>query len=57
MAERGELALAGADATCYEEIEVAVGLAKIVLRDRGADEAMVARESARIRTELAREIA
>jgi monovalent cation:H+ antiporter-2, CPA2 family len=52
IAERQELAQAGADAACYEEAEAAVALAKLVLFDQRADEETVRREVTRIRQEL-----
>jgi CPA2 family monovalent cation:H+ antiporter-2 len=53
IAEREELAQAGADASCYEEAEAAVALAKLVLFDQRADDETVRRETTRIRQELA----
>jgi len=52
IAERDELAQAGADAVCYEEAEAAVALAKLVLFDQGADPETVVRETIRIRQEF-----
>jgi CPA2 family monovalent cation:H+ antiporter-2 len=52
IAEREDLTQVGADAACYEEVEVAVALAKLVLADRGADEETIRRETIRIRQQL-----
>jgi CPA2 family monovalent cation:H+ antiporter-2 len=52
VAERAELAQAGADAACFEEAEAAVALARLVLFDRGADEETIRQETRRIRQEL-----
>jgi CPA2 family monovalent cation:H+ antiporter-2 len=52
IAEREDLTQVGADAACFEEAEVAVALAKLVLADRGADEETIKRETIRIRQEL-----
>jgi CPA2 family monovalent cation:H+ antiporter-2 len=52
IAEKQELAQAGADGACYEEAEAAVALAKLVLFDRGADPETVRREAVRIRQEF-----
>ncbi|MBC8105331.1 MAG: cation:proton antiporter [Anaerolineae bacterium] len=55
VGEREELIQTGADAAVFEEAEVAVALAKLVLRDRGADEKAVGRETSRIRQQLSAE--
>lgn len=52
IAEREELEQVGADAACYEEVEAAVALAKLVLADRGADPDTVRKETIRIRQEF-----
>jgi CPA2 family monovalent cation:H+ antiporter-2 len=52
IAEREELTQVGADAACFEEAEVAVALAKLVLADRGEDAETIKRETIRIRQEL-----
>jgi CPA2 family monovalent cation:H+ antiporter-2 len=52
LAERAELAQVGADAACFEEAEVAVALARLVLSDGGADDETIRRETIRIRQEL-----
>jgi CPA2 family monovalent cation:H+ antiporter-2 len=54
LAEREELEQAGADLVCYEEAEAAVGLARLVLADRGADAENIRTELNRIRQELRR---
>lgn len=53
LKERGELMQAGASDACFEEKEAAVALAQLVLRDLHTDEQVIARETARIRAELA----
>jgi CPA2 family monovalent cation:H+ antiporter-2 len=50
--EREELEQVGADAVCFEEVEAAVALAKVVLADRGSDPDAIRRETTRIRQEL-----
>jgi CPA2 family monovalent cation:H+ antiporter-2 len=50
--EREELQQVGADAVCFEEVEAAVALAKLVLADRGRDAETVRREATRIRQQL-----
>jgi monovalent cation:H+ antiporter-2, CPA2 family len=52
IAEHHELTLAGADAVCYEEVEAAVALSRLVLTDRGADAETVRRETTRIRQDF-----
>lgn len=52
LREREELAQAGADAACFEEAEIAVALARLVLSDRGADQDAIAQETLRIRQAL-----
>jgi CPA2 family monovalent cation:H+ antiporter-2 len=52
MGEREELEQTGADAACFEEAEVAVALAKLVLAERGADGESIRRETTRIRQQL-----
>lgn len=52
MGERVELEQVGADAACFEEAEVAVALARLVLSDRGADTDAIRRETTRLRQEL-----
>jgi CPA2 family monovalent cation:H+ antiporter-2 len=52
IGERQELEQVGADAACFEEAEVAVALARLVLSDRGADTDSIRRETTRIRQEL-----
>jgi monovalent cation:H+ antiporter-2, CPA2 family len=53
VAERHDLEQAGADAACYEEAEAAVALGRLVLKDQGADEQTVRRETIRIRQRFA----
>jgi CPA2 family monovalent cation:H+ antiporter-2 len=53
LAERGELEQAGADNVAYEEAEAAVALSKLLLSERGADDATVRRETTRIRQAFA----
>jgi len=52
LAERAELLQAGANAACFEEAEAAVALAGLVLSGLGTDAATLAREAARIRSQL-----
>jgi CPA2 family monovalent cation:H+ antiporter-2 len=52
LREREELEQVGADAVCFEEVEAAVALAKLVLSDRGTDADVVKREVIRIRQRL-----
>jgi CPA2 family monovalent cation:H+ antiporter-2 len=52
LREREELTQAGADAACFEEAEIAVALARLVLSDRGADKEVIRRETERIRQSL-----
>jgi CPA2 family monovalent cation:H+ antiporter-2 len=52
LREREELVRAGADAACYEEVEAAVALARVMLLETGADEATIRREAERVREEL-----
>ncbi len=52
IAEREELVQVGADNACYEEIEAAVALARLVLADQGADSQAIRSETTRIRQEL-----
>jgi len=52
VSESSELKQVGADASCFEEAEAAVALAKLVLFDRGANEEVIRRETIRIRQEL-----
>lgn len=49
LREREELEQVGADEACYEEVEAAVALGRLVLFDRGADEETIRTESMRIR--------
>jgi len=49
LAEQAELMQVGADAACFEEAEAAVGLAKLVLFDQGADAVTISHEVTRIR--------
>ena len=50
--EREELTQAGADAACFEEAEIAVALARLMLVDRGADRDAIRRETGKIRQTL-----
>jgi CPA2 family monovalent cation:H+ antiporter-2 len=50
--EREGLEQVGADAVCFEEVEAAVALAKLVLADRGSDPDAIRRETTRIRQQL-----
>jgi CPA2 family monovalent cation:H+ antiporter-2 len=52
ISEAIDLKQVGADASCFEEAEAAVALAKLVLFDRNASEETVRRETTRIRQEL-----
>jgi CPA2 family monovalent cation:H+ antiporter-2 len=54
--ERADLEQVGTDAACFEEVEAAVALAKLVLADRGNDSDRVQRETTRIRRQLGAEI-
>jgi CPA2 family monovalent cation:H+ antiporter-2 len=49
VSERAELEQVGSDGAVFEEAEAAVALGRMVLFDRGADEAAVRRETTRIR--------
>jgi CPA2 family monovalent cation:H+ antiporter-2 len=53
MDERAWLEEIGATEVCFEEAEVAIGLASLLLREVGADEGRVRLELRRIRTRLA----
>jgi CPA2 family monovalent cation:H+ antiporter-2 len=53
MEERAWLEEIGATEVCFEEAEVAIGLASLLLREVGADDARVRVELRRIRTRLA----
>ena len=50
--EQEELEQVGADAACFEEVEAAVALAKLVLADRGKDADQIRHETTRIRQQL-----
>jgi CPA2 family monovalent cation:H+ antiporter-2 len=50
--EQEELEQVGADAACFEEVEAAVALAKLVLTDRGKDADQIRHETTRIRQQL-----
>jgi CPA2 family monovalent cation:H+ antiporter-2 len=52
IAEREELNQVGADNAVYEEAEAAIGLARLVLVDQGADRDTVRSETTRIRDEF-----
>jgi CPA2 family monovalent cation:H+ antiporter-2 len=52
VGERDELIQTGADAAVFEEAEVAVALARIVLAERGADDRAIGHETSRIRRRL-----
>jgi CPA2 family monovalent cation:H+ antiporter-2 len=52
MLERGELEQLGADGAVYEEVEAAIGLARLVLFDRGLDADRVRGELTRLRQEF-----
>jgi CPA2 family monovalent cation:H+ antiporter-2 len=52
LRERGELEQVGADAVCFEEVEAAVALAKLVLSDRNKEPDAINREVIRIRQQL-----
>jgi CPA2 family monovalent cation:H+ antiporter-2 len=49
LSEQADLHQVGADAVVYEEAEAAVALSRLLLSDRGADDATVRRETTRIR--------
>jgi CPA2 family monovalent cation:H+ antiporter-2 len=51
LLEREELRQVGADAACFEEVEAAVALTARVLTDLGKDQATIARETDRVRSE------
>jgi CPA2 family monovalent cation:H+ antiporter-2 len=53
IAEREELHQVGADGAVYEEAEAAVALTRLILSDRGADDATVRHETTRIRQAFA----
>jgi CPA2 family monovalent cation:H+ antiporter-2 len=53
LRERPELEQAGGTTACFEEIEAAVALTELLLRDFGRDEAAVRLESERLRKEFA----
>lgn len=53
IAERDELEKLGATAVCYEEAEVAVGLAEFLLREVGADDRRIEEEADKIRAKFA----
>jgi voltage-gated potassium channel Kch len=52
LAERPILEEVRATATCYEELEAAVALAGLLLREIGADDRRIEEEVRRIRSEL-----
>ena len=52
LAEREELERLGADGACFEEVEAAAALARLVMTDRGMDAERIRRESVRIRRDL-----
>ena len=54
LRERAELELVGTDAVCYEEVEAAVALTSLVLRDLGADAARIAQHAEGVRQEAMR---
>jgi CPA2 family monovalent cation:H+ antiporter-2 len=53
LSEQDELRQVGADAVSYEEAEAAVALARLLLFERGADDATVRHETTRIRQAFA----
>ena len=53
LRERRELEQAGASAACFEEVEAAVALARVLLREAGKDEVAIELETRAIRGELA----
>ena len=54
LRERAELELVGTNAVCYEEVEAAVALTSLVLRDLGADAARIAQHAEGVRQEAMR---
>ena len=50
--EGEDLARVGADAARYEEAEVAVALARLVLADQGAEEDQIRRRTSRLRDQM-----
>jgi CPA2 family monovalent cation:H+ antiporter-2 len=52
LGEREELERLGADAACFEEVEAAAALSRLVMSDRGMDGDRIRRETVRIRREL-----
>jgi CPA2 family monovalent cation:H+ antiporter-2 len=52
LTERAMLERLGVTEVCYEEAEAAVGIAELLLRSEGADDARVAAEARRIREEF-----
>jgi CPA2 family monovalent cation:H+ antiporter-2 len=52
LGEREELERLGADAACFEEVEAAAALSRLVMSDRGMDGERIRRETVRIRREL-----
>jgi CPA2 family monovalent cation:H+ antiporter-2 len=52
LRERDGLQQVGADAACFEEVEAAVALAKLVLADRGKGAEEIRHETTRIRRQL-----
>jgi CPA2 family monovalent cation:H+ antiporter-2 len=52
LREGAELKRAGADAACYEELEAAVALARVLLERAGKGADAISRESERVREEL-----
>ena len=52
LAEREELQRLGADGVCFEEVEAAAALSRVIMSDRGVDPDRIRRETVRIRREL-----
>ena len=54
LRERAELELVGTNAVCYEEVEAAVALTSLVLKDLGTDPAGIEQHAERVRQEAMR---
>jgi CPA2 family monovalent cation:H+ antiporter-2 len=55
LRERAELEQVGTSDVCFEEVEAAVALTSLVLRDLGADSARIGAHAARVREDAMRE--
>jgi hypothetical protein len=54
LRERGDLEQVGTNAVCFEEVEAAVALTSLVLKDLGADPARIEEHAERVRHEALR---